>query len=127
MYKVTQHYMTSFTDHEGKPLFDNPTHRKLIQDYVQGEEAKRLGKAPTAEELKKAVDEIYKYPLKEFAKETFNRQLKAGIDDYNLAALTVSLREDGRLCNISDDEENPYKEPQIICSMGLKNRDNNAD
>jgi len=69
--------------------------------------------------LKKAVDDIYKYPLKEFAKETFSRQMKAGIADHELANIAVSLREEDKLCIKSDDEQ-VRKLPQIICSMGLK-------
>jgi hypothetical protein len=71
------------------------------------------------EPLKRAVDDIYKYPLKEYAKEVLNRQLKAGISDENLANLVVSLREEDKLCIINEDEV-VRKEPQIICSMGLK-------
>lgn len=72
------------------------------------------------DQLKKAVDDIYKYPLKEFARETMNRQLKAGISDEQLAALVISLREEDKLAIINEDEQ-PNKEPQIICSMGLTN------
>ena len=72
------------------------------------------------EQLKKAVDDIYKYPLKEFARETMNRQLKAGISDEQLAALVISLREEDKFAIINEDEQ-PNKEPQIICSMGLTN------
>lgn len=71
------------------------------------------------ETLKKTIDDIYRYSLKEFAKETFNRQLKAGINDEQLAALAISLREDDKLCIINEDEIK-NKEPQIICSLGLK-------
>ena len=72
------------------------------------------------EQLKKAVDDIYKYPLKEFARETLNRQLKAGIGDDQLASLVVSLREEDKLAIVNENEQ-PNKEPQIICSLGLKN------
>lgn len=71
------------------------------------------------EKLKKAVDDVYKYPLKEFARETLNRQLKAGISDEQLANLVVSLREEDKLAIVNEDEH-PNKEPQIICSLGLK-------
>jgi len=71
------------------------------------------------EQLKKAVDDIYKYPLKEFGRDTLNRQLKAGISDEQLAGLVVSLREEDKLANISEDEQ--YREPKIICSLGLTN------
>jgi len=71
--------------------------------------------------LKKAVDDIYKYPFKEFARETLNRQLKAGISDEELVNLVVSLREEDKLCIVNLDEM-PNKEPQIICSLGLINK-----
>ena len=72
------------------------------------------------EEMKKAVDDIFKYPLKEFARDTLNRQLKAGISDEGLENLVVSLRDDDKLC-ITDNEEQANRLPQIICSMGIKN------
>lgn len=71
--------------------------------------------------LKKSVDDIYKYPFKEFARETLNRQLKAGISDEDLVNLVVSLREEDKLCIVNLDEM-PNKEPQIICSLGLINK-----
>jgi superfamily II DNA or RNA helicase len=70
--------------------------------------------------LKKAIDDIYKYPFKEFARETLNRNLKSGISDEELASLVVSLREEDKLCIVNRDEM-PDREPQIICSLGLKN------
>jgi len=73
-----------------------------------------------SEALKKAIDDIFKYPLKEFGRETLNRQLKSGISDEELANLVISLREDDKLC-ITNLDEQPDKEPQIICSLGLKN------
>ena len=45
------------------------------------------------------------------------RQLKAGIDDHKLAELVLTLREDGRLCVI--DEQENQSEQKLICSMGL--------
>ena len=71
------------------------------------------------EQLKKAVDDIYKYPLKEFARETLSRQLKSGIDDGQLASLVISLREEDKLCIVNEAEQ-PNRQPQIICSLGLK-------
>jgi superfamily II DNA or RNA helicase len=74
------------------------------------------------EELKKAVDDIYKYPLKEYGRDTLSRQLKAGISDDALSDLVVSLRDDDKLC-ITDAQDETEKQLQIICSMGLKNGD----
>lgn len=72
------------------------------------------------EQLKKAVDDIYKYPLREFARETLNRQLKSGIADDQLSLLVISLREENKLSIINEDDQ-PIHEPQIICSLGLSN------
>jgi SNF2 family DNA or RNA helicase len=72
------------------------------------------------EQLKKAVDDIYKYPLKELSRETLHRQLKAGITDEQLSELVVSLREDDKLVIVNGDDQ-PNREPQIICSLGISN------
>jgi superfamily II DNA or RNA helicase len=69
-------------------------------------------------ELKRAVDDIFKYPLKELARDTIGRQLKTGVSDEGLADLVISLRDDDKLC-IVEEEEFHNREPQIICSMGL--------
>ncbi|PZR37655.1 MAG: NgoFVII family restriction endonuclease, partial [Azospira oryzae] len=70
--------------------------------------------------LKRAIDDIYKYPLKETAKEVISRQLKAGATDDTLANLVSALREEDKLCVISE-EDKTDREPQIICSMGIIN------
>jgi hypothetical protein len=68
-------------------------------------------------ELLKAIDEIYRYPLRPSAVDTLNRQLRGGISDEKLAELVVALREDDRLCRV--EEETEVHEPLIICSLGL--------
>jgi hypothetical protein len=68
-------------------------------------------------DLASAIDEIYRYPLRQVAVDTLNRQLRAGVTNETLASLVLALREDGRLCVIHEVEQE--QEPQIICSMGL--------
>jgi SNF2 family DNA or RNA helicase len=68
-------------------------------------------------DLLKVIDEIYRYPLRQSAVDTLNRQLKSGIDDAQLAELAIALRIDDRLCLVHEDEQ--QREPQIICSLGL--------
>ncbi len=70
-----------------------------------------------SQELHKAIDEIYRYPLRSTATDTLNRQLRTGVSDQSLASLVIALREDGRLCVIEQEEQT--HEPRIICSMGL--------
>ena len=131
-----------------KPQFKLPDHHKIVKtavDMISKEDVtigSSLGKKTgvkyrvymrldryfkenegtlfVTEEMKKAVDDIFKYPLKEFARDTLNRQLKAGISDDGLANLVVSLRDDDKLC-ITDNEEQANRLPQIICSMGIRN------
>lgn len=131
-----------------KPLYKLPEHHELVRrgmEFIREDEKNTggsLGKKTGAkyrvymrldryckeyentlfvnDGLKKAVDDIYKYPFKEFARETLNRQLKAGISDDDLVNLVVSLREEDKLC-IVDQDEISNMEPQIISSLGLKN------
>ena len=53
-------------------------------------------------ELNKAIDEIYRYPLRTTATDTLNRQLRTGISDDALAQLVIALRDEGRLCLIHE-------------------------
>jgi len=69
------------------------------------------------DKLHKTIEEIYRYPLRQTAIDTLNRQLRSGIDDSSLAQLVIALREEGRLCIIQEEME--QQEPQIICSLGL--------
>jgi superfamily II DNA or RNA helicase len=68
-------------------------------------------------ELAKVIEEIYRYPLRQTATDTLNRQLRSGISDQDLAALVIALRQEERLCLIHEEEQ--AQEPRIICSLGL--------
>ena len=73
---------------------------------------------PASPELLKAIDEIYRYPLQESARDTLNRQLRSGVSDDDLANLVITLRDANRLCHVQEENEE-VQEPQIICSLGL--------
>ena len=73
-----------------------------------------------SQELLKTIDDIYRFPLREGAKDTLNRLLRSGIQDFQLAELVVTLRSEDRLCIVTEEQEE--KDPQIICSMGLSKR-----
>ena len=70
-----------------------------------------------AEPLERALNDIYRYPLRQTATDSLNRQLQAGVDDATLAELVRTLRDENMLCII--EENAPVAEPRIICSMGL--------
>ena len=67
--------------------------------------------------LRQSIDDIYRYPLRQTAVDTLNRQLRSGISDQTLAELVAALRDEGRLCVVHEEDER--REPSIICSMGL--------
>ena len=71
-----------------------------------------------SQELLKAIEEIYRYPLQQSAIDTLNRQLRSGASDETLAQLVIALRSDSRLCIIHE-EQQETQEPRIICSLGL--------
>ena len=66
--------------------------------------------------LRRAIDEIYRFPLRQSAVDRLNRHLSS-ISDSELADLVCSLREDGCLCNVREEKE--IEDARIICSMGL--------
>lgn len=76
-------------------------------------------------ERRRALDEIYRFPLRESARNLLNRQLKAGISGEELASLVTSLREEERLC-VVEDADGHDNEPRIICSLGLSAHGGNA-
>lgn len=70
-----------------------------------------------SQELLRAIDDIYRYPLRPRASDPLNRRLRSGISDEDLAQLVTALRAEDRLCLIH--EEQQTQEPRIICSMAL--------
>ena len=69
------------------------------------------------EPLRRAINDIYRYPLRQAAVDTLNRQLRSGVSDEALTELVLALRDEDRLCVIHEEDER--QEPRIICSLGL--------
>jgi hypothetical protein len=68
--------------------------------------------------LHQALNAIYEQPLTESARDLLNRELRTGIADEKLADLILALHEEDRLCLPRDDTR--AREPQIICSLGIR-------
>ena len=71
------------------------------------------------DDLKLAVDDIYNYPLYEEAKYILGQMLRRNASIDEIIATVLDFRNEDRLV-IRGDENAAIKEPQIICSMGLK-------
>ena len=84
-----------------------------LKQYAEGIK----GQLFDVDALHKAIDDIYRYPLRQSAVDTLNRQLRSGVDDGQLTDIVMALREEDRLCLTVDEAE--VQEPQIICSLGL--------
>jgi len=76
-----------------------------------------MGTLFDTQQLRRAIEDIYSYPLRQVAIDMLNRQLRSGISDADLAQRVIDLREEDRLCIIHEEEES--QEPRIICSLGL--------
>lgn len=79
---------------------------------------KRTAPLFVPQDLERAVDDLYRYPLRSTARDTLNRQLRSGIADEDLARLVIALRAEDRLSLIQDENEE-IQEPRILCSLGL--------
>ena len=85
-----------------------------LKDYASEVEGTLL----STPELKQVIEAIYRYPLRQTATDTLNRQLRSSISNEDLAALVIDLWETERLCII--EQERQTREPQIVCSLGLR-------
>ena len=90
-----------------------------LKEYAEGIK----GQIFDSEDLRQAINDIYRYPLRQAAVDTLNRQMRSGIDDPGLADLVIQMRDGDRLC-IMERDDTEVKEPRIICSMGLFDHEN---
>jgi hypothetical protein len=74
-----------------------------------------------SQELHRAIEDIYRYPLREEAKNALNRLLRAHVSNDDLAQKVIAMRDTDSLC--IKGEEGEIMEPSIICSMGMRLND----
>ena len=86
-----------------------------ISRYIETEEIEKN----ELDKIKRVLDDIYKYPLSERARDILGRELKADSSDSEFVAATITLKEDNRLV-ISEETSDNVRPLQIICSMGMR-------
>lgn len=77
---------------------------------------------PKLNDYKRVLDDIYRFPLCEKARDILSRQLKTEVSDLEFADAANLLRSEDRLC-IVEDETLEFKPIQIICSLGMRKVD----
>jgi hypothetical protein len=78
------------------------------------------GSFHNSEGLARAIDDIYRYPLRPLAVELLNRELRAGIFDESLVETVIRLREEGRFCQVPvEGDDSEFQSLRILCSLGL--------
>lgn len=107
----------------GIPYSKSSTRHRLImflEQYYKREENVLLA-ADDRPLLRRAIDDIYNYPLLESARALLGRMLRntRALSEEAVVDKVLELARDGVLCHI-DEERTRHKEPSIICSMGLK-------
>ncbi|MGE3796262.1 MAG: hypothetical protein AB7G88_00355, partial [Thermomicrobiales bacterium] len=107
----------------GKPRGARYRSYDRLQAFLKAEKAMAEGAGmhsllgPDLGKLDRAINAIYRSPLRSGATDSLNRLLRTGANDEQLANLVVALWEEDKLV-VGDDEETDI-EPTILCSMGL--------
>jgi superfamily II DNA or RNA helicase len=71
-----------------------------------------------AKRLEPAFQALFRFPLRERARDSLGRQMRLGITDEGLAEMLIRLHEEDRLVNAEEERETP--EPQILCSLATR-------
>ncbi|WP_395092686.1 helicase-related protein [Armatimonas sp.] len=95
----------------------------ILQKRQQGSKLNTLSlfeanETVSTETLERLLNEIYRFPLTESARDSLNAHLRLGISDADLLEFVQALRDANRLCVILEEEQ--AQEPHIVCSMGLR-------
>lgn len=122
-HQIVAHGVTSIVEQEkqtggqlGRPSGARYRAYERLKNFLE----QNAGTLFDTQDRRRTLDEIYRFPLRETARNLINRQMKVGISGEDLATLLTSLRESDRL-SVVEDDENGNNGPRIICSLGLIN------
>ena len=99
--------------------------RRKVYDLLTAYDASLGNSLFKPPELDRTIDELYRYPLKDSARERLGKRLREKVDSDALARLVIELRAENELCNVAEEPE--QADPHIICSLGLRRADGNGD
>ncbi len=71
------------------------------------------------DDLKHAINDIYNYSLLDTARQTIGHMLRRNHNNDEIVQYVIELRKNNALCRLPA-EENPHREPQIVCSLGMR-------
>lgn len=92
--------------------------RRRVYERLRQYAAQFDGTMFITKELLQAIDDIYRFPLRQAAADRLNRQMRSGVSDAVLVELMLALHQDDQL--IISQEDRGEDPPQIICSLGLR-------
>lgn len=99
--------------------------RRRVYERLKAYFDRSRGTLFATEALERAISAIYAYQLTPRARETLGRQLRLGVSDETLGDIVTSLHEDERLVFVEEAQE--VQEPDIVCSIGLKEVQGDSD
>lgn len=93
----------------------------LLSDYLANHQQDDLFfSQEQREELKLAVDDIFQYPFLASTKYSLGRMMSQRRSPDEIVDYVLEMRKTGTLCNIPPEELRDNRDPQIICSLGIK-------
>ena len=93
----------------------------LLVDYLNNNQDNSLFFSDEQrDELKLAIDEIYRYPFLSGTKFYLGRMLSSRRPSDEIVDYVLEMRKIGNLCNVPKEDTEVNRDPSIICSLGLK-------
>lgn len=93
----------------------------LLVDYLNNNQENSLFFSDEQrDELKLAIDEIYRYPFLSGTKFYLGRMLSSRRPSEEIVDYVLEMRKIGNLCNVPKEDTEVNRDPSIICSLGLK-------
>ncbi len=96
----------------------------LLEHYNR-QDTSLIFSAEDKEEVKLAIDDLYNYPLIETAKIFFGQMLRNNQSIDEIVGEVIKLRKANAFCRLPA-EENPNRDPSIVCSLGMSYNPNNS-